>query len=98
MRQPTTPNLSYFLLLSLAETYRSSQDSEARENRGEPSDSRGAADVPEPLTINISPDTILTTYSEKLVRVTRPALVCAGPKTNIYTSKFCILTGSSSLT
>ena len=44
--------------------------------------SRGAPEVPEPLTVGAQ---YLTRYNtwKKFVRVTRPALVCACPKTNI---------------
>ena len=48
----------------------------------EPSHSRGAPDVPQPLTLG---DQYLTRYNtlKKCVRATRPALVCASPQTNI---------------
>ena len=48
----------------------------------EPSRGRGAPDVPEPLTLGAQ---YLTRYNawKKFVRATRPALVCASPKTNL---------------
>ena len=67
------------------------------DRRSEQPHSRGAPEVPEPLTIRAR---YLTRYntSEKFVRATRPALVCASPKTNTwYMSKFFILAGGSSL-
>ena len=49
----------------------------------EPSHSRCAPEVPEPLTIGAQ---YLTRYNtwKNFVRATRPVLVCASPKTNIH--------------
>ena len=49
----------------------------------EPSHSMGAPDVPEPLTLLGARHLTRYNTSKKFVRATRPALVCASPKTNI---------------
>ena len=70
---------------------------EERPPSREPSHSRGAPEVPEPLTVGAQHLTRYTT-GKKCVRATRPVLVCAinSPK-NEYTHNFFIVTGSSSL-